>query len=251
MTETLSEKHSRETLQHMGFEVERIPCGKTRTADYRVTDGASTYLVEVSRREEDEFMAELRDAARAKGVADDTRGLRYSNALDGKIREKAQQLADTPLPADFRVLWIAAFHGDWKFLKDLLKRTLLGYARLGAVRPGREREQMHVVHCFYYHHFSFRRLPMLDAVVLSTEDSGCMFVNALSTRAADFRSSKLYRILGKDARLDPSELPDGVPVVDPDVDRTRPLAQWHYLKERYGLMTSELVEVEWRGMASL
>ena len=249
MGETPSERHARERLQAKGFDVERIPRGKTRTADFRVSDGRSTYLVEVTGRKEDKLMARLRADARAKGVADCTRGLRYSKALDEKIRDKAEQLELTPVQADFSVLWIAAFHRDWQFVWALLKRTLLGFTKLGAFRTGHELPQ--ILPCFYYHPFLFHQLPMLDAVVFSTEESGCMFVNALSTRAADFRSSKFYGLLERDARLDPSEFPRRLPVVDPAVDRSRPNAQWEYLKQHYGLMTSEVVEVDWQGIASL
>lgn len=251
MKETRTEKHAREMLEAKGFEVERIPRGKTRTADFRVTDEKSSYLVEVTDRGAGDFLSDLRRAAVEDGFAERTRGFGIDSTLDGKISRKVDQLDQTPVEADFRVLWIAAFHRDWAYLKEVLKRTLFGFAKLWGHREGCEREPMEQFLCLYYHHASFLRLPTLDAVVLATEEAGCMFVNALSTSAAAFRESKFYGLVGEDARLDPSKLPAGVLFVDPDVDRRVHLASWSNLKERYGVMTTEPVEVEWRGEMSL
>lgn len=251
MKETPTEKHARETLVAKGFKVERIPRGATRTADYRVIDASSTYLVEVTDREAGDFLSALRRAAVEDGLAEKTRGFGIDSTLDGKIRRKVDQLDQTPIEADFRVLWIAAFHRDWTYLKEILKRTLFGFAKLFGYRQGHEREPMQQFFCFYYHHASFLRLPTLDAVVLATEEAGCMFVNSLSANAAAFRASKFYGIVGNEARLDPSVLPDGVFFVGPGVDRRAPRDRWTYLKERYGVMTTEPVEAEFHGMISL
>ncbi len=189
MTETTTEKHAREVLEAKGFKVERIPRGKTRTADLRVTDYKFSYLVEVTDRDEGNFLSDLRRAAVEKGVAERIRGFGIDSTLDGKITDKADA--------------------------------------------------------------SFLRLPRLDAGVLSTEEAGCMFVNSLSSSAASFRDSNFFGLVGEGARLDPSKAPAGVLFVDPTVDRRVRLASWQYLKEHYGVMTTEPSEVEWRGVISL
>lgn len=242
-----AEKHARETLEAQGFRVEAVPRGPTRTADFLVHDDRSTCLVEVTGKEEGGFLTALMAEARRHGGADRTRGLTPSDTLDGIIRKKAAQLAQTPVAADFRVLWIAALHRDSEHLSRLLLRTLYGVAKVAAFRSTRDGPTIH--ECLYYHRFSFFRDRCLDAVIFSTEAHGMLCVNALSPRADRFRETKLYAFFG--SPVDPALAPESTLVVAPEVDRTRHNAPWQYLKDRYGLMTSVMVEVEWRGLVSL
>jgi hypothetical protein len=241
-----AEHHARSTLEAEGFRVQPVPRSKTRTADFLVEDGTSTYLVEVTGKEEGEFLRNLRTAARRHGVSDDSRGISPDNTLDSIIRRKARQLADTRVDADFRVLWMAALHDDWPFLSELLYRTLYGYTSVYAVRSSRD--QGEILPCLYYNYFSFYRERHLDALVLSTRDAGCLYANELTLRAADFRDSRLYNLFDNKSRRDPYGAPDGVLRVAPEVDRSQHNAQWQYLKDRYGVMTSVVVECHWQGM---
>lgn len=242
-----AEQHARATLEDQGFRVTAVPRGQTKTADFLVDDGSASYLVEVTGKEEGGFLPALLAQAKQRGVADGTRGISPSDTLDGVIRKKAAQLARTPVAADFQVLWLAALHPDWKHLSTLLLRTLYGVAKLTAFRSSRDGPTFH--ECLYYHRFSFLRDRNLDAVVFSTKTHGMLCVNALSERAARFRETKLHKLFG--SPVDPARAPVTTLVVPPEVDRSQHNAQWQYLKDRYGLMTSVFVECEWQGFVSL
>ncbi|HEB51835.1 MAG TPA: hypothetical protein ENI87_01135 [bacterium] len=242
MNET--ERHARDTLKGQGFRVTSVPRTDTKTADFLVEDDRSTYLVEVTGKEESEFLRNLLSEARRRGRSYGSRGISPSNTLDGVVRKKARQLAETSVRADFQVLWIGAFHGDAGYLANLLLRTLYGVAEVYAIRSPREQPSLH--ECLYYHRFSFFRATNLDAVVFSTKNHGMLCVNALSERADRFRETKLYGLF--ESPVDPARAPDGVLVVAPEVDRTRPNGQWQHLKDHYGLMTSVVAECECRGV---
>lgn len=242
-----AEQHARATLEDQGFRVTSVPRGATKTADFLVGDGSATYLVEVTGKEADGFLPALLSQAKQQGVADGTRGISPCNTLDGVIRRKAAQLAKTPLAADFQVLWLAALHPDWKHLSTLLLRTLYGVAKLSAFRSFRDGPTF--PECLYYHRFSFFRDRNLDAVVFSTRSQGMLCVNALSASAGRFRETKLYGLFG--SPVDPARAPGTTLVIPPDVDRSQHNAQWQYLKDHCGLMTSVMAEVEWQGFASL
>ena len=244
-----SEEHAMSTLRAQGFDVDPIPRGETKSADLRVSDSEFSYLVEVTGREEPQFVRDLLAAAHQKGLATGTRPVTRSNRLDGIVNAKAQQLEQTPVSADFHVLWIAAFHGDWEFLGQLLTRTLYGFETLFTFESMRSEPVAR--ECIYYNHFSFYRNRNLQAVVLSTREKGCLYVNALSPRAAEFRRSRFYDMLGERARIDPSEQPSDVLVVAPEVDRSQRNAAWRYIKDHYGLMSSVAHFVDFRGVASL
>jgi hypothetical protein len=242
-----AERHVRETLEDQGFRVSAVPRGETKTADFLVEDAITTYLVEVTGKEEGEFIPALLSRTKQQGVADDTRGIGPSDTLDGIVRRKAMQLANTPVSADFHVLWIAAFHRDWEYLSTMLLRTLYGVAKVASFHALLEERTIH--ECLYYHRFSFFRDRNLHAVVFSTETRRMLCVNALSARAEEFRRTKLHQLFA--SPVDPARAPDGVLVVPPDVDRSLPNAQWQYLKDRYGLMTNVVPECDWRGFVSL
>ncbi|MEZ5989925.1 MAG: hypothetical protein R3F30_12525 [Planctomycetota bacterium] len=222
--------------------------GETKiSADFLVKDGIFTYLVEVTSKQEGDYMFGLLAEAKETGWSEGTRGISHNNTLDGIIQKKAKQLAETRVKANFQVLWISAFHRDWKHLASLLLRTLYGAARLITHRSLREPPEIR--ECLYYHRFSFYRARNLDAVVFSTPEQGMLCVNDLSDRAEKFRESKLYTEF--DAPLDPVRASEKTLVIPPEVDRSQPNAQWRYLKEHKGLMTSVMVECDYRSIMSL
>jgi hypothetical protein len=170
-TGRFAEEHARSVLEAEGFEVRYLSAAPhgPRMADFLVSDAESTYLIEVTGREESNFLRELLDEAREVGIADGERKVHYDNTLDGIIRDKVRQLAETPVKADFRVVWLAALHRDWRYLAQLLRRTLYGSARVVAFGSVREKPQPR--ECLYYHRFSFHRHPDLDAVVLCAPEA--------------------------------------------------------------------------------
>ena len=182
MKENAEELNARELLESADFIVARIPESPDgRRADYRATKGKDCFLVEVTDKKETEFFFELRQKSAKEGVATASRPVKRENTIDRIVRDKAQQLAETPSDSDcLRILWISTLHGDGDFVANTIRRTLYGLQDLLIIEDGKQPESRP---CFYYEHNAFIRVPELDAVVISTGEGGCLCINEFSPNA--------------------------------------------------------------------
>lgn len=264
--ESPSEVRVRQALEALRFQVERLPERKgTRVADYRATDGTHTYLAEVRKMEPDlrqrsahfldpqagpprpvtspqHFAEEVND----KGAATFTRMMERDQKFEDVVADKADQLADTPYPADFRTIWIVhmgeqtAIYDDANFLCEKLWRTLYGVVDLHGKR-GFENGATDIVPveqhtCLYYHEPTFHKVRHVNAVGFVTKDVQRLLVNDLADNSGAFRESNMYREFQRNGWLfDPANVPPGVLVLDAALDRSAPRAQWSAIRAKYGL----------------
>ena len=236
-----SESTVRAVLEAVGSSVRKIPRAQRRTADFHVQDARHSYLVEVTEKQPTENFREFLNRAEAEGSATLSRILDRDDRIDGVVRDKANQLRCTRLPSDFRVLWITAPDDDAKHLCEVLFRTLYGVADLSAVRKlNSATEQPRSLTCFYYDYFSFYRHRDLHGVAFSSVSRVCLFLNPMSQRVEDFRSSDLCNQFAlRNGLFDPdvwASRPD-VLFLDLDVNRADEKAKWSAFRNKYGLFT--------------
>jgi hypothetical protein len=239
-------------LEAVGFSVRKIPRTQGRTADFHVRDARHhSYLVEVTEKQPAENFREFLNRAKLEGIATLSRTVASDDRIDGVIRDKADQLRRTRSPSDFRVLWLTASDDDAKHLCEVLFRTLYGVADLSAIRKlSSVTEQPRFLTCFYYNYFSFYRHCDLHGVAFSSVNKVCLFLNPMSQRVDDFRSSDLCNQFAlRNGLVDPDALasrPD-VLFMDLEVNRADDKAKWSALRSKYGLFTSCLRSSSFEG----
>jgi hypothetical protein len=215
----------------------------SRMADFRAVGSQESYLVEVTERSpEIEYRNFLEELGEKHG-ATLTRTMDRSKRLDDKLADKADQLSKTPRDADFKTLWITAFHADAKFLCEALQRTLYGIADLFGVRRPNDLDAFPPTSlaCMYYDDAAFNDHRDLDGVVFVGDDIICMFVNPNCSRLTAFKSSQLCKEFAKKSALfDPLDLPDSPNLLflDRDLDRSAPNASWAAVLDKYGWYTA-------------
>lgn len=236
-----SEGVVRAALEASGFSVSRVPRGSGRSADFFVRDDQHSYLVEVTHKQvAGDFGDYLRELS-SNGYASLTRSIERSNRLDGIVRDKALQLAQTPANPDFRILWITADAEDSAHMVEMLFRTLFGVASLCALGNSSGLfKQPQFVECFYYDHFSFYHHRALDGVAFSSDEHVCLFPNPLAHTAASFRSSGFCQAFAvRSGLVDPDVLaldPDTL-ALDLEADRTSEKAKQVAVRHKYDLST--------------
>lgn len=248
-----AEEATANELTARGFRVERIPRQATKTADFIAHDDRHSYLVEVTHRKLDGFWDRLRTDSEKDGIAFADRrpgAAKARNQLGAKVRNKAKQLRETVSEGDFHILWIAAFHDDWKSLATILVRTLYGAVKLAGWSD--KDPSYNLYECLYWNHFAFYRDRDLNAVILDNGVGGKLMINDLSPNAKAFRESKLYAQFSPTTRLDPAttQAPHAL-VVSPEVDRSLKGAQHQYIHQTYGIWVSEMLESEFHGRAHI
>ncbi|NBD13819.1 hypothetical protein [Corallococcus silvisoli] len=251
-----AEAKAKEVLELSQFVVTKIPETERPTPDFIVQKNGEQVLLEVTEKEPMEAFAQMLHQAKEEGSATLTREISSSNRLDGVIRAKAKQLESPVALNGFKVLWIAGTHADSEFMTEAIFRTLYGTVRVSAV-PSLDMEEMAKVgiavrYCFYYNRFTFYRARELDGVIFYGHGRGYVFVNPLGVRLKEFRVSEICSMFAR---------AEGMRVVDPevqhgeldmflglDVDRSDGRAKWQYLREKYGVLTSPLVENQFLGL---
>ena len=144
-------------LRSLGFEVQRIQVGTTKTPDLLLSDGTCKYLIEVK----DKFPDPQRERRRAdvlnRGeIWDEEKPLAYRNAISYVIRHAAAQLSTFGAePVDFRLVWLHARdrHPDTQLIQ--FQATLFGSVDLIDLAEISDSVLAHP--CFYFDFAEFFR----------------------------------------------------------------------------------------------
>jgi hypothetical protein len=254
-----SMEHARQVLSDEGFVVEDIPVAPPENrADLRLWFGDEEYVLEAKLREPHEGWLKLKErvsAFTAEGYASITRKIDPWNSLSNTITHANKQLVATPAGTDaFRVLWMVALRDDDEFVVSCLKKRLLGSQLLTAV-DAKAPNNVKTVECYYHSSNDFERCPEMDAAVLGTRKGGNLFLNYFSARREAFRHSKLHSMFGaRNAVVDPEleAIQGKAYMLGRDFNAPRDgKSQWSYLKKRYGVGTSVMVESQFSGLLSI
>jgi hypothetical protein len=248
-----SSRHALEVLRSTGFTAEVIEPGPEPTADIRAVDFAGQeYLVEAKFRDVAPSSRALEEELDRRGVATLVRTTEIQNAVSKSLLEAAAQLEATGGDeTTFRIIWVVADHPDESFVLECVKIRLLGEAQVivnphhGIVKTRR---------CFFYEHNDFSRLPRIAGAVLSAQSGQLLLANPIFERADAFRKSVLYRLCnGRNACCDPFALEQSGDafIIGPNCNWKRPNPQWNYLKEKYGALTSKMMESSFNGVVSV
>ncbi len=246
-----SERHMRAVLEDDGFEVTRLAEQSTvgRMADFHASFGSQRYLIEVKEKESSlEFQSFVAEA-NSKGVSSRGRMIERRNGLSSIIRNAADQLRQTPVAADFRIIWMSCLHDDVNFQFAELEHTLYGLALLSVHESSGT--VLGTAHCFYYHFNEMFASPDVDAVVLAGIRGGKLCVNSFGRQLESFRNSQLYKLF-EQSMWDPHlmEASKQAFMIDQDINRRAPKAQWQFLKDKYGVWTSRMLESQFSGLIS-
>lgn len=186
MSYTDAERVVEEMLVNKGFIVTRLEeATDTRTADFRVADGTTSYLIEVKSKVDDEgFYVKLRSGDPV--ICDEPRGPR--NVMSRIVRDAADQLGSTPADdSEFRMIWFVAEGRDADLQAEQFRSTLYGTADLLVAGRGE------AVRCYYFTYSEFFQLREVDCALITKGGRSLLCVNNLGVRARRLRETKLYK----------------------------------------------------------
>lgn len=213
-----------------GFKVEKISESESRTADFLVSDGEVRYLIEVKSREDDpEVIDRMQKDLDSKGATDfeDTAGRK--NRLSGLIRDGVDQLAQTALDAEYRLLWLVGVGKHQQNSREQFEATLYG------TRTIFDLECTHTYPCYFYDHNEFFPLRAdLDGAVASTMEEGKFCLNPYSEKYASLKETALVTRFGTGV-VDPSaeEEKDKAMILDAAIDRDNDSVRIAFLNKKY------------------
>jgi hypothetical protein len=252
--DTPSEKHMRSMLQAENFNIERIAISDNqRRADYLVTDDVNSYVIEVTNKEETKEYKNLLKELHENGIGSTSQVICYWNRLDGILKNKADQISQTPKAQKcFRLLWLACVHTDWQTVMRRLECTLYGMARLSLW--SKDKVVAAGVQCFYYDRFAFFNTPNIDAVIFSSSNAGRLFVNDFGSSSLHFRMTRLHSLFSSsNSVVDPlvvGKSGNGL-FMGLNLIGASDQEKWRYLSDTYGYKTSRMVESQFKGYVDL
>lgn len=200
-----AEQLTRDALLAMGFRVEAIPEADGKRADFRATDGDSTYLVEVKHKLDDPEL--LRDHATrmARGeVVTRAELTGHKNRISAILKNGREQLDNTPGASNaYRLIW---FHADgidrdlrWKQAFS----TFYGRVYLWPKEPPGEC----VVECYYFDYSAAWSIPSVDGMILSDAHRVQLCLNEFSGSINGLCTTSLHeRFANHNAVVDPRKL---------------------------------------------
>lgn len=197
-------------LSNLGFYVEQIPVehnpvARSRTADLRVNDEESVYLVEVKEKFEAESVAAVRTACLLRGeVFEESDLLAHDNRISGVLRDARDQLDKTPKNlGTFQLIWFHAGGLDAEVKYRQAFATFYGEVPLIAIQPRRSETKT----CFYFDYSASFAMPTVAALILTDSRQLQLCLNEFAESADAFRATRLYRnLLALDGVIDPVAL---------------------------------------------
>jgi len=220
----------------LGFEIEKIPEAKERTADFLLSDGANSYLVEVKTRYRSEDEIKTREAQfEESGLAELSRAIERRSSVSKLISEALTQIESTSVEiSSFRVIFFLLRNFDVDERMHNILANLFGIKTVvdwGSGNTGRD--------CYYFTESDFFRYrDRLDAVIVMKESNGkgVLCLNDYSPNIDALRTSPLAASLAPGVR-DPARMEaDGqIWLADCGIDRSNENAVIQFLKEKYGL----------------
>ena len=231
--ESLVEQLFREDF---GFQIEKIPEGGARSADFSAFDGENYYLIELKTkyRSADE-MSERESQLDEKGLAEFSRSIERRSNITKNISDALRQIESSD--PDTEILRIVFFllrdfdaNERWKnILANLYGiETVVDWSDDNA---GKE--------CYYFHDSDYYRYrDRLDAakILIATSDKAVLCLNDHSQNIDALRESPLVEKFGAGV-IDPTkdEALGEIWIVSGGIERSNEQAVIAYLREKYSL----------------
>ncbi|MGB8657822.1 MAG: hypothetical protein WCE90_08585 [Candidatus Zixiibacteriota bacterium] len=257
MREVESTNHARAVLEAQGFvaePIEEADCPGQRRADLRVGWESERYIVEAKGKDATEQYKSLLEQAQRDGLASLARELKSWNGLSSILEDAEEQLSETARRADeIRLVWLSCLHADAEYVLEAFRRRVFGLRTVMVWEPPGPRLVGDRL-CFYYEFSDFFRYRGIDAVFLAREKGAQLLVNEFSERAPLLRRSHLYAVWSAaNATIDPTVfVADGDAfAIHADIDRSGQKAQWKYIRETYGYLTTVCPEHHFSGLICL
>ena len=155
-----------------------------------------------------------------------------------------------------RILWISAFHNDWEFVFDALRMRLLGSVELSCFRPTESGipDLVGIKPCYYFYTPDLLRYTSIDGVILAGPSGAQFVLSDFGSRSLQLRSSKLFaeaRATGSVVDVDERVSSGDALAILAASARGTDQQRWAYLKDRFGLLTSQVSMSDFLGVLRL
>lgn len=251
MKENIAEEYARLVLEAHEFLVTRLkPPENNRCADFLVEKDNESFLLEVTTKKETEFFNTLIQKTKDEKVATGSRTISYSNRIDGILRDKEDQLRQTPTDYNIpKVLCISALNIDSGYIFELVKITLYGINTLSALSSTGE---FYLKECYYHNYSAFYKYNGIDAVILASDTGGRILLNEFSQHYTFIKDSKLVEMFPEKSRIDPIEMEGNGDIFSykGNVPQKNSKFVWQYLYDKYNVKTSKAISSNFKGLVS-
>jgi hypothetical protein len=182
---------AKQILSNLGFRVEEIPEGKSRSADLAISDDTSVYHLEVKEKFESPSLAKTRGECLARGdIYQQDDPLAHDNRISAILRDAQNQLDETPDEADaYKLIWFHASGVDADLKNRQAFATFYGQVPLIARHP----PQSEPTTCFYFDYSAAFAMPTIEALILTDHEGLQVCLNEFSHRADEFRRTVFHR----------------------------------------------------------
>ena len=227
-----------------GFHAEKIPENqREKRPDFLVRDTEGVvYLVELKEKADD---PEKLQRITAKLDADEMHvsitPVKPRNTMSGIIGDAELQLKSANhYKADYNLVWLAASGIDHEEKYEQFFATLYGSTRIWNLDPAEPTK-----YCYFFRNSSFFRFrSIIDAAILTYNESAQLCLNPHSERYASIKSTGLYNFfVSENACIDPlqEELDCDAYIADTDLDRRNEQSIVDYLCKKY---KAELMNID-------
>lgn len=197
-------------LEHVGLTANRLPEGKTKTADIEAHDETIQYLVEIKEKSHDPDRLERISQRTSEGdIAYDVEGFAGRAAIATILKNAELQLSSSdPDGSSIRLVWmvVAGFDADLRWQQ--VYSTFYGAVHV-VPRDGRDGVPDQ---CLYFDHSASFNHPGIDGLFLVQDGELNLCLNEFSARYEMLKSSHLAKSVGS-AAIDPKALVrDGIAV---------------------------------------
>jgi hypothetical protein len=217
-------------FEGLGYHVEKIIESDEQSPDFYLSDGKSSYVLELKTKfpsaEEVEKRKQILYSGEVHNVHEDVLG---KNTLSGIIRKAGTQLKQYGDENVFRIVWLLATGHLAEPRMLQFEATLYGLAPIVSSLGSGD--------SYFFHNSDFYRFhEIIDGAIVSTESQRKLLLNPLSPRYAELKISSLPKHFGKFV-VDPLDLErqGRAFIVDSGVDRSDKEAVLNYLRKKYGV----------------
>ncbi len=233
------ENFVKECLSTQGFLVKKIQETDEQTPDFFVQDKSNSYLIEVKNKIDDLEKKQEWESDLNRGlVVSESIELKRRNRISGIIKSAVNQLDSINTSVDFKVIWFQLSGRNPEADLEIIKATIYGLAQIADLDTFKTKP------CFYFGLNDFYNfMSSLDAVVVSTDLKGILFLNDLSPKYDSFRKSMMVSCF-QPGVVDPAveiENNRAMVVRDNNVNRKDKKAVLNHLRKKYN--KSKLIDM--------
>ena len=233
-------------LEYLGFEVEPVEEGATKSPDLFAMKEGELFLIEVKAKHDEARREEkMKNAFEQGSLFEEDLPMGRCNRLLGIVQHGVRQLGAHANDDPLRLLWFVVRGPRAKVYASQVRATLLGSTRVFDLQDTSWQRE-----CFFFYHSDFYRWRReLDGAVIAGAKSGQLLVNPFSPRADRLRCSPLAVTFGVGV-LDLVALEEegDACLVDSDVDRSDEAAVQQFVQQKYGRPMLQSIEIDYHGV---